>query len=146
MELIPVRVFQNYFTAHILLSRLKSAGITCFLSDETLVSVSPFLSSAVGGVKLMVRDVDFEEVSALLKKWEEEYQQTAACPRCGSHNVNSYPRKTTMNLLIVIVSWLLGNLAISAGKDYICSYCGHLSETFPENMRCNVQISPEQLN
>ncbi len=54
MDLITIRTFQNYFFAHILLTKLRSVGIECYLKDEFTVTTDPFLSNALGGIKLVV--------------------------------------------------------------------------------------------
>ena len=50
MNFVIIRTFQNYFNAHIILTRLRSEGIDCFLRDEFTVTVDPVLSNAVGGI------------------------------------------------------------------------------------------------
>jgi hypothetical protein len=54
MEFIQIRSFDNYITAHIQLAMLRDAGINCHLKDEYVVTIDPFLSPALGGMKLMV--------------------------------------------------------------------------------------------
>jgi hypothetical protein len=62
MELVTVRTFNNYFSANIMLSKLKDGGIRCYLKDEFTVTVDPILSNAVGGIKLVVNKDDESEV------------------------------------------------------------------------------------
>jgi hypothetical protein len=47
-------------------SILESAGIESFLGDQNIVRMDWFLSNALGGVKLRVREEDAEEAAALL--------------------------------------------------------------------------------
>jgi hypothetical protein len=47
-------------------SILDSAGIESFLGDQNIVRMDWFLSNALGGVKLRVREEDAEEAAALL--------------------------------------------------------------------------------
>ena len=56
MDLITVRTFQNYFSAQILLTKLRSAGVECYLKDEFTVTMAPFLSNGLGGIKLVVKN------------------------------------------------------------------------------------------
>jgi hypothetical protein len=49
-------------------SILDSAGIKCFLSDETTIRMDWLWSNALGGVKLWVRQEDVETAMALLKE------------------------------------------------------------------------------
>jgi hypothetical protein len=55
----------------ILQGRLESEGIPCFLQDELAARLAPFVSDAIGGVKLRVREQDFERAFRLLE--EEGY-------------------------------------------------------------------------
>lgn len=70
MDFITIRTFQNYFSAHIFLTRMKSSGIDCFLKDEFTVTVDPILSNAVGGIKLVVRKEDEEAANELLNEFD----------------------------------------------------------------------------
>ena len=86
MDYLLLRTFDNYINASITLARLDEEGITCYLKDEYTVTIDPFLSNAIGGIKLMVLPDDFEEAAALLKGWDKDYREALACPKCGSHN------------------------------------------------------------
>ena len=66
MEFVQVRAFDNYIYAHITLSMLQDAGINCHLMDEFTVTVDPFLSPALGGMKLMVYASQAEHALRLL--------------------------------------------------------------------------------
>lgn len=64
---ITVATFQYPHEAHVLQSTLEAEGIKVFLKDEFTVQVDPFLSNAVGGVKLQVHKADAERAIELLK-------------------------------------------------------------------------------
>ncbi len=49
---------------------LQEAGINCHLKDEYTVTVDPFLSPALGGMKLMVYSTQAERANDLLKETE----------------------------------------------------------------------------
>ena len=59
-----------YFTlpneAYILKGRLESEGIEVMLKDELTAQVNNFYSNAIGGVKLLVHDSDFDKASQIL--------------------------------------------------------------------------------
>lgn len=145
MELITIRTFQNYFPAHIILTKLRSAGIECYLKDEATVTIGPFLSNAIGGVKLVVRKSDEAEVLDMLKCFDDEYRNNAACPKCGSHSIELVPKKTSANLLTALISWMFGNLALTSNV-YQCAHCGYESESLPESFYSSGTFGPEQLN
>lgn len=145
MNLITVRTFQNYFTAQIIYTKLKSAGIVCSLADSSTASVAPFLSTAIGGIKLVVKKEDEEEVLKLLAEIDEEYRKNAVCPKCGQHTIEMIAKPSTRNLLGVFLSWFLGDFAMSQ-KIYQCSNCKYESETLPENFQLNIDYMEEHLN
>jgi Putative prokaryotic signal transducing protein len=66
MEFIQVRSFDNYVYAHIRMGMLQEAGINCHLQDEYTITVDPFLSPAIGGMKLMVYPTQAQRATQLL--------------------------------------------------------------------------------
>ena len=54
MEYIQIASYDNYIPAHLALTRLLDENINCWLQDENSVTIDPFLSNAIGGIKLMV--------------------------------------------------------------------------------------------
>ena len=66
MKFVIVRSYDNYIPAHIDMGRLKEDGINCWLRDENSVTIDPFLSNAIGGIKLMVPENQVELAIKLL--------------------------------------------------------------------------------
>lgn len=66
MDFIQIRSFDNYISAHIVMSMLQDDGINCHLKDEYTLTIDPFLSPALGGIKLMVADSQVERALELL--------------------------------------------------------------------------------
>ncbi len=129
---VPVRTYDNYIPANLVLQRLEAEEITAYLQDENTVTVSPMYSMAVGGIKLMVHEVQAPRALELLKEWETEYKEAAACPKCGSHNILYGPQaENPGNWIIAIATWLFGNYAVSAKQVYKCNNCGHEFENIP---------------
>ena len=54
--------------AYPLMTQLELEGIECFLGDENIVSVQPFLSNAVGGVKVKIKECDSEKALLVLNQ------------------------------------------------------------------------------
>ena len=96
------------------------------MKDEYTVTIDPILTNAVGGIKLMVDEKKADEALDILNTLREEYKATLACPHCGSHDIEfvSSPRKAS-NWVSAIFSYLLGDLALAAEKQYHCFKCGH---------------------
>lgn len=64
--------FDNYVSAHIALGRLQNEGINCYLVDEHSATITPYLSNALGGIKLMVDQTRIEEAITLLAETASE--------------------------------------------------------------------------
>lgn len=72
MDFIVLRRYDNYIPAHIILGRLQEEGINCWLKDEYSVTIDPFLSNAIGGIKLMVAAAQAERAAGLLEDWDKQ--------------------------------------------------------------------------
>src|SRR5664279_2390781 len=140
MELITIRTFNNYFSANILLTKLRDAGIQCYLKDEYTVTIDPLLTNAVGGIKLVINKADSQEVFELLQQFDEDYRRKAVCPKCGSHNIELLPKQTTSNMITAVLSWLFSNYAVSVENVYKCSSCGYESNTLPEPLQSDIDV------
>lgn len=101
---------------------LESEGIESILKDEHIVQVYNFYSNAVGGVKLQVKESDFENGSVILKKGgyiKSKNNKEAKveivhldkginkkkCSFCQSGNIGI---RKEPNILTVIVYFILG--------------------------------------
>lgn len=147
MELVTVRTFNNYFSANILLTKLRDAGIQCYLKDEYTVTIDPLLTNAVGGIKLVINKENSQEVFELLQQFDEDYRRNAVCPKCGSHNIDLVPKRTAANMITAILSWLFSDYAVSVENVYKCSNCGYESHTLPEPVQKDIDIfESESLN
>ena len=127
-----LRTFDNYFNANIILTKLQDAGIPCFLKDGYTIGIDPILSNAIGGIKLTVRKEDAFQAENLLRKFEEEYLRSVACPRCLSHNIILVPQ-TKKELPKPILSWLRSIFSVITENIYQCQQCGFECDTFPES-------------
>lgn len=132
MEFVILRSFQNYFQAHILLTKLQDAGVTCLLKDEFTVTMDPILSNAVGGIKLMVSKEDEAKAIELIVQSEKEYRESIVCPKCKGKHIVQIPKQSASNLFVAVLTWILGSYAISAKNIYRCSDCGYECDELPE--------------
>lgn len=132
MEIATIRTFDNYFLANILLTKLRHAGVECYLKDEYTVTIDPLLSNAIGGIKLIVKKTDEAKAREMLRVFDNDYRNNITCPRCGSHDVLLVPKQSPENFIAAIASWLFSAYAVSAENVYKCSNCGHESRVLPE--------------
>jgi len=95
-KVVTLRTFDNVQEALFAKSVLDSAGIESFLADENLVRLDWFLSNAIRGVKLWVKEEDAKAAEAILDQSRPEtfdvegvgeYKQPQ-CPKCHSTDVS----------------------------------------------------------
>jgi len=95
-KVVTLRTFTNVQEALFAKSALDSAGIESFLADENLIRLDWFLSNAIGGIKLWVKEDDAAAAETLLDQSRPEsfdvegvgeYKQPQ-CPKCHSTDVS----------------------------------------------------------
>lgn len=97
-----MRVLAAYPTAdaaYFVASRLESAGIEVEVRDESIVSLNWMYALAVGGVKLAVREEDYDDAVAILSEPEIE-PGLLVCPYCGSAEVVVRPLSPAGGVLL----------------------------------------------
>jgi DNA-directed RNA polymerase subunit RPC12/RpoP len=134
MDYLLLRTFDNYINASMTLARLDEEGITCYLKDEYTVTIDPFLSNAVGGIKLMVLPADFEEAKLLLSGYDATYRAAITCPKCGSHDVEYISKAGVKNWLTAVASWFFLRFALAAEQVYHCYECSFEFTELPDTI------------
>ncbi len=66
MSTVVIATFANVDEAHLLASRLRSAGIATELRDENTLTMNWGYALAIGGVKVAVAEADEEDALAIL--------------------------------------------------------------------------------
>jgi len=122
MEFIPIRSYDNYIKANLVISKLLEENINCYLKDENISTIFPVLGNAIGGIKICVAEVDVAKAKELLLKFEEEEKIT--CPNCGSRNVYyEVENRNVSNWILAIASWFLASYALKGKEVYHCYTC-----------------------
>jgi hypothetical protein len=67
-KVVNLRQYMTLPEALLAKSILESAGIESFLGDQNIIRMDWFLSNALGGVKLRVREEDVEVATSLLDR------------------------------------------------------------------------------
>jgi len=136
MEFVILQSFSNYVDAHLLMTRLQSEEIECWLQDENTVTIYPVWTNAVGGIKLLVKKADFQRAAEIFRETENIRTHGIECPNCKGHNVElvSTPRKAS-NWFSAIFGFLFVSYAMSVDKVNHCFDCGfefnNVNETNP---------------
>lgn len=105
--------------AQITKSKLEAEGITVMLLDEKTVDSDPLISQAIGGVKLLVADSDFEKTVKIyndIRAYEtDENGEQIPCPSCQSVHILIAPLERK-NLFYMLFPFF-------ERTKYICNDC-----------------------
>lgn len=66
-----IRSYDNYVTATIILHRLQEEDINCYLLNEGMATLVPYLSNAIGGIQLMIHKTQVERAKEILETLEK---------------------------------------------------------------------------
>ena len=126
MNFVILQSFNNYLDAHLLMAKLESEDIQCWLQDENTVTLYPILTNAVGGIKLFVNKNDLSRARQIFWEVENNRKKTIECPKCKGHNIElvSTPRKAA-NWFSAILTFFLGDYALAVDKVNHCFDCGN---------------------
>lgn len=91
--------------AQITKSKLEGEGISVMLLDEKTVDSDPLISQAIGGVKLLVSDSDFEKALKIfndIRPYEVDVNGNSIyCPSCNANRILIAPLERK-NLLFML--------------------------------------------
>ena len=126
MDFVILQSFNNYLDAHLLMAKLESEDIQCWLQDENTVTLYPILTNAVGGIKLFVNKNDLSRARQIFWEIENNRKKTIECPKCKGQNIElvSTPRKAA-NWFSAILTFFLGDYALAVDKVNHCFDCGN---------------------
>jgi DNA-directed RNA polymerase subunit RPC12/RpoP len=124
MSFTLLRAYDNYVYANMQLSMLQEQDINCHLKDEFTVTIDPLLNPAIGGIKLMVADVQVERAEKILNDAELEWLKTIPCPSCGQKRLRKEVRvKEFPGFWGKMKSMLANGQETEVKKVYICDSC-----------------------
>ena len=132
MIFTQIASFDNFMVANMTLGLLEENDINCHLKDENIVTIDPFLSPAVGGIKLMVADAQYNRALTIIKEAEDIYLKQIPCDIC-----KSYSLKTEEKINSPQTFWgkLKNQLAYGQietyQKLYRCNNCNNLFAQLP---------------
>jgi hypothetical protein len=129
-----IRRFENYFSANIILSKLRDQEIRCYLLDENTVTIMPVFGTAIGWIRLVVDKKDEAVARAALQQFDVEYLLSVQCPKCLANDIILVQKPGTKNFITAIFTWLFSSYAVAPEQVYQCQQCGYETESLPENV------------
>ncbi len=139
---ITIISFTYPHQAHIAKSYLDSNGIESYIQDEYAIQSNNFYSNAMGGVKIIINESDYDECVQLLKAGgyinddktknillkfsdiervpTEGFTNKNICPFCKSDNIS---KNKKLNILIIPFYFILGFFLPLYRLSYKCFDC-----------------------
>lgn len=123
-KLITLVTYTYATESYLLIAKLDTEGIFSFIKNEHTVSTQNFLSNAVGGIDVQIKEKDLARASEILAEVEEQNKSANAvpanlgedyekvlvyCPECESDRV--YRKK--------------GSFFSFSSKRHLCGDCQH---------------------
>ena len=125
-----VATFQYPAEAQIVKTRLEAEGINVIVNNEYTINTDPLISTAIGGVQLMVKAEDelkAKEVLDDISKYSlDDSGHAINCPNCNSEKVAYYTTITDFKSFInFFVGFIFAVLPIYTRYSYRCENCNH---------------------
>jgi hypothetical protein len=115
--MITLTSFTKAEDAHMARARLEGSGIDAWVTDDLTVNVHPFLSNAIGGVKVQVLEADVSRAREVLGLAPIE-NEGIRCPYCASGRI-AFRQMS----LLTAVAFSLGVLLPFATRKVDCVEC-----------------------
>lgn len=124
MSIIQIKTCSDSFEAHIMLGKLKQAGIVCFLTNENFSTLMPRYTGVMdSGVHIMIDEKDTEIALEILN--EPVAEKAVVCPYCKSTNVAfGAGRKWAGKYMLLILSILFFSPFRTPNTKCFCRDCG----------------------
>jgi len=132
MNFKQVASYDNFMLANMTMGLMTENDIKCQLKDENIITMDPLLNAAVGGIKLLVEEKDYDKAIALMKKAEEDYVKDIACPICKIHAM-CIEEKTNapQHFWGKLKNQVLFGQPSTYSKKYRCTNCNKLFDELP---------------
>jgi Putative prokaryotic signal transducing protein len=132
MNFKQIASYDNFMLANMTLGLLQENEINCHLKDENIVTIDPLLNPAVGGIKLLVAETDFDSALGLIKDAETAYLNDITCPYCKKQGLTAEEK---INKPDTFWGKLKNQIAYGQtetySKKYRCQHCKSIMDELP---------------
>jgi len=124
-SLVLVASFHWINDAELARMMLESHEIKCEIGYNVIINVVPIYSNATGGIKLKVRQQDYNKAIEILRENESETVNNYKpwCPNCDSVNVKKIKFNIFHYFLSLIYTFAIGAKLLA--KTNKCKDCGY---------------------
>jgi len=132
MPFKQIASYDNYMLANMTLGLLEENNINCHLKDENIVTIDPLLNPAVGGIKLMVDEIQFDRATGLLKEAETTYLDELTCPYCHNKGLVAEEKiNAPQSFWGKLKNQIAYGQTATYKKQYRCKNCKSLLDKLP---------------
>ena len=123
-----IATFKKEHEAHLLRIKLEDCGVPAIVSDDITAGVAPYLTNAIGGIKVQVADEDFDKAQAALQEEQPavNLRENLTCPACGSPDVAQALHEKRSYFLSFLILLLIMLPVPLIKRRYRCNNCNHL--------------------
>ena len=127
-RLVVVGAFSQPYEVDTVQILLDSVGIESCTEGENTVAVDPFLSNAIGGIRLLVFESDAEAASEVLQNYhdeqaEQDLEKSRKCPSCQSDSIVDVHSVAIFYVLAVLTLGVF--FLLFPWPRHKCSECKH---------------------
>ena len=127
-----IATYDNYMLANMTMGLLTENDIKCQMKDEHIVTVDPLLNPAIGGIKLLVEENDFDRAVALMKEAENNYLKDIACPHCKNRSLTVEEKTNNpTDFWGRLKNQVLFGQTSTYSKGYRCTSCNNYFAELP---------------
>lgn len=132
MNFKQIASYDNYMLANMTMGLMTEHDIKCQLKDEHIITMDPLLNAAVGGIKLLVEEKDYDKAVGLMKDAEAAYVKEIACPNCKVHafTIEEKTNKPS-DFWGKLKNQALYGQTSTYSKKYRCTNCGKSFDELP---------------
>jgi phage FluMu protein Com len=94
--------------------------------------MDPLLNAAVGGIKLLVEERDYDRAVSLMKEAEYEYIKDIPCPNCNSLSLTVEEKiNNPQDFWSKLKNQVLYGQTSTYSKKYRCTNCNQVLDELP---------------
>ena len=124
MNFKQIASYDNYMLANMTMGLFTENDIKCQLKDENIITMDPLLNAAIGGIKLLVEEKDYDRAVALMTEAENDYLKDISCPNCkGNSLVVEEKTNNPTDFWGKLKNQVLFGQTSTYSKQYRCTNC-----------------------
>ncbi|MEO6541056.1 MAG: DUF2007 domain-containing protein [Ferruginibacter sp.] len=132
MNFKQIATYDNYMLANMTMGLMTENDIKCQMKDENIITMDPLLNAAVGGIKLLVEEKDYDRALAIMLEAENEYLKDIACPNCKSLSlVVEEKTNNPQDFWGKLKNQVLFGQTSTYSKNYRCTHCKKVFSEIP---------------